>query len=300
MRKATLIAVMAAAALLPCGCAQPRWQWQNAEPVPHAVQQEVARRIVSEIDNANRRAEAIGKVTWVDLKTFGRVVFFVPIDHKRDLPAGWQRIGFPDGKLPPPPTEAVKRQWTDRHAVAQQIHYQWAPEKFISIEPDPKQSGKGWCGEVVVRFEAEVVHAVSALTSPTPKPPAGMRYWTPPWVIHDGSKVPSGADGLLPEVKPPGVPHPSARNRLADETVLKMRAEKPRRIRCWMALSFAYSSKKDMWIRSHEVRPSRKLFRKLSWANSCPNESVVANPAWWAYEKDVVVNGGKRPKESTQ
>jgi len=176
------------------------------------------------IVEANREAAKRDGVTYVDIKQFKRVVYFVPAS----MPLQEQKEPdvIVDGTFepPPPPDDAVAHEWTNRFALAQQFTYRYTLEKITDIRPVLKGELL-FEAKAVFRMDYQKPSAKAGTPKRVPKPPRGMRLWSPKRpCLHFGFGIGDGKEWRHlphPDV-PPGERAEKVTDPLARQAVAAM------------------------------------------------------------------------------
>ena len=270
------------------GCARSLSPYERAERDRRILDADIRRAVEMEIAEANERAAKTNDVTWVDVKSFDRVVFFVPKPKPRP-PADSGEIEppvIPDAPIRSrvrgffPPIGAPRRQWTDRYALAQRYAYHYAIDKVTEIRPEADLDHP-YAATVTVRMTVEHARAIAADAKPVPQPPQGMMRWKPtPASIGIATGFFGGVRApVLPDVVVPGRPSAEATGPLAAEAVSLLRRAEHQRRTVILKLTAKYSLRSKQWSLTMLARSQSWSPAALGWDYGVPKGEGLLDPS---------------------
>ncbi len=276
------------------GCTRCLSPYEQAERDRQILEADARRAVEKEVAEANERAAKTNGITWVDVRDFRRVVFFVPKPKPKPKPEPWPPIDsdgmilpiIPDYKLSQPskafspfyspPDGATRHQWTDQYALAQRYIYHYTLEEIADVRHGPDLDHP-YVATVRVRIKVEHQKAIAADAKPVPKPPAGMKRWKPAIGLARGFWGCRGAH--LPNVFVPGEPSTEVTDPLGKRAVSLLKTASIEKRTVILRLTVTFSPQKGTWSVSCEAARKFPHPAGLTWEHGVPEELGIFEPS---------------------
>ena len=269
-----LAAVVPAMVVMFIGCQGPQKAPVAGPSEPSAAQaieqettaKEARAYVEGVIAEANRRAAAVDQMTFIDIGQFKRAAFFAPAAA---IEAAKSARTTPDG--------AVRKQWIDRFALAQQFSYRYSLQ---SIQPSwfAPAGAMEMAAEIVIHATRKA--AVAGVAAPAPQAPEGMVPWAPRErvsLLHPPADY--GKDPL-PAIRPPGQAGLPATDALAKEAMSGFKDAPAEKLQSVLHCILRYDAAKKSWHLTWRQLPDdwpEPL--RLTWFHGLRPTEPIVNPA---------------------
>ncbi len=201
------------------------------------------------IAEANTKAKSFDGNTWLDSRTFSRIMYFVPMP--KDPPHGLHTV-IPDPKPavspyepPNPPVGAVERRWQDRYVLAQQYSYRYSYGGITKLLRK-EDMDKPFEATFEIKIKATVRGGMVSEVLPVPDTPEGMVPWEdkrPRWRFFGSG----GGEMELWSPRMPGDPNASPSTDLERKALAAMKAAPAKVVEGTMVCRIFYDAAKAKW-----------------------------------------------------